>query len=155
MGLSPSELFPRNEAVMPFGARSPPDVYDLACTTVVQKRDAAMVRGHVDSRLPALSRAGANRSSSGSFTSSEFVSARSGISRPRGPLLSWGSCLFRVLRRPALGRGVSAVPPPMDLPCHSLPAGLCRSTCSPRYGSFGVSLGPEAALQLSPEGRPS
>jgi hypothetical protein len=73
---------------------------------------------------PADGLAGAVRPSSGFLTSPESVSTRAGIRRSSGSMLSWGSCLSRVLRRPDLGRAVAGVPPPASFVSRPLPAGL-------------------------------
>jgi len=121
---------PHSEAVAPFDARNPPDVDEPICTTVDRERicrRSPRPRRHTLDQPPAVPKV--DRPSSGPVASLEFVSWRAGIRRSQGSMLSWGSCLSRVLRRPDLGRGVAAVPPPVGFVSRCLPAGHLRSAC--------------------------
>lgn len=62
MGLSPTELFPLDEAVTSLDARNPPDVGDATCFARSVDRTAAVVRGHLDFRCLSALRAGMGRS---------------------------------------------------------------------------------------------
>jgi hypothetical protein len=73
-------------------------------------------------------------------TSTESVSCNSGVSRATGPMLSWGFCPSRVLRRARLGRLLPASLLPWASP--SRPSPYPRGAgCSPDRLPSGVSLG--------------
>jgi hypothetical protein len=116
-GSSPSELLPPTEAVSPLGDRNPPDV-------------GSAMRGAASSGAPNVSAAASSFDDQGRKASGSRIRRRPSSSRvarlqgvaPRwspspwpaalatrpGSMLSWGSCLFRVLRRPRLAAPLPA-----------------------------------------------